>query len=81
MIYPVTIVKDRYHGTYSGGVWVAWNLPKAPEESQGNDIECRWFWKRYKGNPTDYPRPVGRGMSPQAAYQDLLSVIHRRENV
>lgn len=79
MIYPIIIVKDRYQGCYSGGKWVAWNLESTPKCSQGNDIDCRFFWNRYKGDPKKYPRPVGRGNSPQEAYQDLLGVIHERE--
>lgn len=25
-IYPLTIVKDRYTGVYSGGIYTAWKL-------------------------------------------------------
>lgn len=29
-LYPLTIIKDRYSGVYSGGKWLAFNLD--PEE-------------------------------------------------
>ena len=25
-IYPLTIINDRYAGTYSGGIFTAWNM-------------------------------------------------------
>lgn len=78
MIYPIIIVRDRYHGAYSGGEWIAWNEYKAPEGSQGDDAECMTFWDDYNGNIKDYPLSVGRGDNPQEAYLDLLQTIYFR---
>ena len=25
-LYPVTIIRDRYSGTYSGALWLAFNM-------------------------------------------------------
>ena len=47
-IYPLTVFKDRYTGTYSGGEYVAFNLDpyEVPREVQGEDTECFIFWSR-----------------------------------
>lgn len=36
-IYPLTIVRDRYSGTYSGGSWLAYN--KYPWQGVGYSLE------------------------------------------
>jgi hypothetical protein len=45
-IYPLTITKDRYMGTYSGGEWTAWNCDadEVPEEIACDDVTCCEFW-------------------------------------
>lgn len=65
--YPLTIIADRYSGSYSGAAWTAWNkypddLPVGPENS---DIGCHDFW-------ADYKHPVGKGATPDAALADLI---------
>ena len=65
-IYPLTIISDRYGGTYSGGDFTAWNLdyyeiPTGPAE---DDVSCMLFW-----DTTDIV--VGRGNTPQEAVDDL----------
>lgn len=66
-MYPVTIVEDRYTGTYSGGKWTAWNrdFDAMPMEIVDSDVECREFW--YKCTEI-----VGRGETPAEAYADLI---------
>lgn len=65
--YPVTIVADRYAGTYSGGNYTAWPLypHQLPDGHDDGDSECMNFWYEYK-------EPVGKGRTPQAAFEDLL---------
>jgi len=67
MTYPVTIVLDRYGGTYSGGEWIAW--PLAPEdvpgEPSGDDGAAIVFWS---GRRT---HPCGRGSTPNEALANL----------
>lgn len=84
-IYPLTIVKDRYMGTYSGGGWTAWNCDAEyiPEEIYSGDDDCAWFWsaarERIKQNGcTDDDRiipPFGVGGSIDAAIEDLAHNI------
>ena len=46
-IYPLTIIADRYSGTYSGGVYLAWNLvPDAiPEGVEYDGDDGMDFWE------------------------------------
>ena len=64
--YPVTIVKDRYAGVNSGGVWLAFPcFPEGiPEEVFGEDFENCEFWESNK-------EPVGKGRWPNDALDDL----------
>ena len=50
-IYPLTIIRDRYSGSYSGGTYVAFNLEahKVPAEVFGDDRTAMRFWKHFKG--------------------------------
>lgn len=70
--YPLTIIADRYSGTYSGGEFTAWaeypqNIPK---EAMASDITCGLFWVN-----TDFI--VGRGSNPNAAVEDLINRIEK----
>ena len=67
-IYPVTIVRDRYRGTYSGGLYTAWALDfyQVPQEIDDGDVECANFWHGTKAK--EY---VGIGRTPQNALIDL----------
>ena len=65
-IYPLTIVKDRYSGTYSGGKYLAYN--KHPWEIKdgdefADDVSCMMFW--------DEEHPIGVGDTPQEATNHL----------
>ena len=71
--YPLTIISDRYHGTYSKGNYLAfpydyWRLPL---EIDGDDIECMLFWDKFDG-------AVGRGSTPFDAIVDLMKVQNDR---
>lgn len=65
-IYPLTIVADRYNGTYSGGKFTAWNkdVYDIPESIDSDDLSCSGFWRRYRGL-------VGKGPTPNEAVKDL----------
>lgn len=63
-LYPITIIADRYNGSYSKGKFTAWNLREAPVEVEDGDIECMNFWDDYKGL-------VGKGETPNEALEDL----------
>ena len=67
--YPLTIVKDRYSGCYSGGEYLAfpydyYELEKYATGIEDGDFECREFWQNYTGY-------VGKGATPNEALEDL----------
>ena len=68
-IYPLTIVCDRYNGTYSGGKYTAWNhyVDEIPHEIESNDCTCRAFW--WCGESEQYT--VGKGETIAEAVADL----------
>lgn len=68
-IYPLTVVCDRYTGTYSGGAYTAWNLDPwdVPREIEGDDGTCREFW--WSGVADRYV--VGKGGTVAEAVADL----------
>lgn len=65
-LYPLVIVKDRYTGVYSDGVYTAWNLhlEEIPQDIEADDVSCRNFWYSYTGI-------VGLGGTPSDAVNDL----------
>lgn len=68
--HPTTIIKDRYHGLYSDGEWLAFPLKfyDVPESVDGSDVACVAFWD-------NYPGPVGKGYTPEEAFGHLKKVI------
>lgn len=68
-IYPLTIVRDRYTGAYSGGEFIAWPMEyfQIPEDPQADDTACMLFWIWAEGNSI----PYGRGKTPEEALRDL----------
>lgn len=68
-VYPVTIVSDRYGGTYSNGKWLAFQLDPAdiPEEVGGSDPEEMIFWD----NHDSAQFPIGKGNTPNEALESL----------
>lgn len=70
-IYPLTIVWDRYGGTYSGGEFIAWNLypSDVPEEQFFGDIEC---WKFWLEEAKEFSGKYGKGATPEEAIRDLI---------
>lgn len=71
--YPLTIVTDRYSGTYSNGYYLAFPLDfdEIPSAVNDSDPECAEFWE-------DYLEPVGKGSSVQAAIDDLIYKMHKQ---
>lgn len=65
-IYPLTIVKDRYGGSYSEGWFLAFNLDpdEVPTEIHSDDMTCMDFWNDFNGI-------VGKGNTPGEAHLDL----------
>ena len=60
-IYPLTIIRDRYCGSYSGGTYVAFNLesPEVPKEVFGDENEL--FWSDLDKDFSDESKYAGNG--------------------
>lgn len=72
-IYPVTIVSDRYGGTYSGGQYTAWLCDPwdVPSEIDEGDVGCSQFWCNCK-------EIVGKGATPMLALEDLRTKLNEK---
>lgn len=70
VIYPTTIVQDRYGGCYSGGEYTAWLLEpwEVPGEIGCGDLICGAFW-------AENTLPYGKGDTPDEAERDLINKI------
>lgn len=83
-IYPVTIVRARYGGSFEHGAsWLA--MPTTADEL-GND-----FWRDWRGDPraasaffaeaAEQGWLIGYGCTPSEAYDDLLAKTCRMVDV
>lgn len=66
IIFPLTVVFDRYCGVYSHAEWLAFELlpEEVPHAINAGDIECMEFW--FENHPL-----IGRGDTPEEAINDL----------
>jgi len=90
LMYPVTILRDRYQGTYSGAQWTAWNhdLGEMPIGAWGSDDVCAEFWSQYVCDDVPnctivHKSPVyivGKGRDPLAAFRDLQRKLDAKPN-
>lgn len=69
-MYPVTIVCDRYDGTYSGGRFTTWGCypEHIPEEIYSDDDTCHEFWR---DGIKDFEYYYGAGNTIQEAVDDM----------
>ena len=82
-IYPLTVIRDRYNGTYSGASYLAFNLDSnlVPSEVHDSDVPCSYFWDLIdEGNFVegkvardyrDVVKYVGKGATIEDAVVDL----------
>ncbi len=73
-IYPLTVVSDRYGGTYSGGDFTAWNMypDEVPYEISSDDCTCLEKWTELRsGDGTERRELFGVGNTPNDAVLDL----------
>ena len=77
-LWPVTIIMDRYSGTYSGGQYTAWNCypEDIPNDVFSNDMACAEFWGI---NDETNKYIVGKGRTPDDAQNDLFNKIDAQE--
>ena len=73
-IYPLTVVKDRYLGTYSGGKYTAWNLDyfEIPMDVALSDVPCMEFWDN-ENIQNNYI--IGKGDTAEEAIADLYNKL------
>ena len=71
-IYPLTVVSDRYTGTYSGGEYTAWNLypEDIPKAIFSDDDTCCDYFRTTRDI-------YGRGDTPNEAAIDLSKQLKR----
>ena len=64
--YPLTVINDRYNGTYSGGKYLAFprEFNEIEDEVCGSDPECMTYWAEFD----DF---VGKGATINEAVHDL----------
>ena len=70
LIYPLTIIKDRYSGAYSGGRYTAWNLDFecVPHQINLDDVTCSGFWAFNEIK-------VGKGETIEDAIKNLQKLL------
>jgi hypothetical protein len=81
-IYPLTIVMDRYSGTYSGGRYVAWNCQPdmVPLDGQEDDITAAEFWSGQEGYETVDIPAYAVGDTIEDAIRNLYQKIKNRKD-
>jgi hypothetical protein len=70
-IYPITVIQDRYGGTYSEALWTAFNsepqnVPTGPFQ---DDVTCMNFWEDYDEGKLNII--IGKGRTADQAAKDL----------
>lgn len=85
-IYPLTVIRDRYNGTYSGASYLAFNLDSnsVPSEVHESDTPCSYFWDLIdEGNfvegkvARDY-RDVVKFVGKGATIEDAVIDLYRK---
>ena len=73
-MWPLTIIADRYQGTYSGGKYLAFNLAhdEIPEYIHGGDCDEMEFWE----SELEAKYIIGKGNTPQEALNDLGKKVY-----
>jgi hypothetical protein len=81
-MYPITIISDRYSGTYSGGEWTAWALDpdNLPDGIFDSDVECACAWTDLKEERKRGELAFGVGNTPEEALRDLVRSNSTRED-
>lgn len=77
-IYPLTVVMDRYNGTYSGGVFTAWNLDfdEVPWQICSSDTTTWDIFDDIKNGCRNIVYGVGN--TPDLAVKDLWNKLNSK---
>ena len=83
-VYPLTVIADRYGGTYSHAAYLAFQADynEIPVEISGDDVRCMNFWMQQQTpgclcGSFDHIPPhghiaLGKGSTIENAVNDLL---------
>lgn len=77
MMYPLSIIEDRFTGSYSGGKFTAWHAEanEIPSDVFSDDVICSVFWN----NPDKHNSPLfGIGDTIYDAVTDLYKKMLSR---
>lgn len=79
-IYPLTIVRDRYNGVYSGAKFTAWHCEaeSIPEGVNGDDVGCDECWDEIE-HSSEWENQIGYGNTIDEAIEDLFGRLNRFE--
>lgn len=79
-IYPLTIVRDRYGGAYSGAKFTAWHCEaeSIPEGVNGDDVSCGESWDEISYSP-EWEHQIGYGNTIDEAIEDLFDRLNNFE--
>lgn len=82
-IYPLTIISDRYSGTYSGGEFTAWCCGRdfIPTEISEDDVICAHGWGELKAKRNNGEIAFGIGDTPDEAIRDLAIAMIRNSRM
>lgn len=76
-LYPLTVIADRYSGSYSRAAFLAFNTDydNIPTAINAVDNACGGFWIKYKDTLL-----VGKGNTVNEAIDDLISKMKHKDD-
>jgi hypothetical protein len=78
----INVVKDRYCGTYSNGMWSAWPCENEliPGGISTDDVTCARTWAYLRSERKNHNILFGIGDSPEEAMRDLIRWYERSDD-
>lgn len=72
--YPLCVLKDRYGGAYSRGIWTAWidGIDYIPDGVFSDDVECMTTWRNLQEERREGKAVYGVGNTPEEALRDIV---------
>lgn len=86
LMWPTTIILDRYMGAYAKAAWLAFDTEQQiPWNVVADDGECMTFWDTYHRDPAEWEAAnsirIGFGASPDEAALDLRNKREQAERL